>query len=170
MAGLRSTENVLRVGGMVLGSEVHMYRDSSLSIILDQRRRMKATLDVILSVRNRWFSFARRLDLTRQWDRILQVSSLPLLATLDQPRSQLPACEGRQREGADADIAQNRSISKNKQTDEEEEEEERRKKKWEREGPAHPPPPSRPRKGPYHVPHSLRLRDVYGRNGVIRNQ
>ena len=53
-----------------------LYRDSSIAPLLDMRRRLKAVMDVLNSMVRFGISFARFVELTSQWDKILAVVPL----------------------------------------------------------------------------------------------
>ena len=58
---------------VVDGAGVFLYRDSSIAPLLDVRRRLKAVMDVLNSMIRFGISFARSVELTTQWDKILAV-------------------------------------------------------------------------------------------------
>ena len=53
-----------------------LYRDSSISPLLDMRRRFKAVMDVLSAMIRNGVSLARSVELTAQWDRILAIGPL----------------------------------------------------------------------------------------------
>ena len=67
---------VVRLGGhkvRKVRAGVFLYRDSSISPLLDLRRRLKAVMGVLYSMIRFGVSFARSVELTAQWDKILAV-------------------------------------------------------------------------------------------------
>ena len=52
-------------------ADVFLFRDSSISPLLDMRRRFKAVMDVLDAMIRYGISLARSVELTAQWDRIL---------------------------------------------------------------------------------------------------
>ena len=52
-------------------ADVFLYRDSSIAPLLDMRRRFKAVMDVLDAMLRSGISFSRSVELTAQWDRIL---------------------------------------------------------------------------------------------------
>ena len=52
-------------------ADVFLYRDSSISLLLDMRRRFKAVMDVLDAMIRYGISLARSVELTAQWNRIL---------------------------------------------------------------------------------------------------
>ena len=48
-----------------------MYRDSSLALLLDLRRRLKVVFDILGDVLKNGFTLARSFELTAQWSCIL---------------------------------------------------------------------------------------------------
>ena len=54
-------------------ADVFLYRDSSISPLLDLRRRFKAVMDILAAMIRHGISLARSVELTAQWDRILAV-------------------------------------------------------------------------------------------------
>ena len=81
----RALFRVVRLGGhkvrkvrdnasdVVDGAGVFLYRDSSIAPLLDMRRRLKAVMDVLNAKTRFGISFARSVELTTQWDKILAV-------------------------------------------------------------------------------------------------
>ena len=61
------------VSDVVDGAGVFLYRDSSISPLLDLRRRLKAVMGVLDAMIRSVISFARSVELTAQWNRILAV-------------------------------------------------------------------------------------------------
>ena len=57
-------------------ADVFLYRDSSISPLLDMRRRFKAVIDVLDAMIRHGISLARSVELTAQWDRILAIGPL----------------------------------------------------------------------------------------------
>ena len=57
-------------------ADVVLYRDSSISPLLDMRRRFKAVIDVLDAMILHGTSLARSVELTAQWDRILAIGPL----------------------------------------------------------------------------------------------
>ena len=57
-------------------ADVFLYRDSSIALLLDMRRRSKAVMDVLGAMVQYAVSLARSVELTAQWDRILAVGPL----------------------------------------------------------------------------------------------
>ena len=57
-------------------ADVFLYRDSSISPLLDMRRRFKAVIDVLDAMIWYGISLARSVELTAQWDRILAIGPL----------------------------------------------------------------------------------------------
>ena len=56
--------------------DIFLYRDSSISPLLDMRRRFKAVMDVLSAMLRNGISLARSVELTAQWDRILAIGPL----------------------------------------------------------------------------------------------
>ena len=61
------------VSDVVDGAGVFLYRDSSIATLLDMRRRLKAVVGVLDAMIRSGVSFARSVELTAQWDKILAV-------------------------------------------------------------------------------------------------
>ena len=59
------------VSDVVDGAGVFLYRDSSIAPLLDMRRIFKAVINVLDAVIRGGVSFARAVELTVQWDKIL---------------------------------------------------------------------------------------------------
>ena len=57
-------------------ADVFLYRDSSISPLLDMRRRFKAVMDVLNAMIRNGISLARSVELIAQWDRILAIGPL----------------------------------------------------------------------------------------------
>ena len=57
-------------------ADVFLYRDSSISPLLDMRRRLKAVIDVLDAMIRHGISLARSVELTAQWDKILAIGPL----------------------------------------------------------------------------------------------
>ena len=57
-------------------ADVFLYRDSSISPLLDMRRRLKAVMDVLDAMIRYGISLARSVELTAQWDRILALGPM----------------------------------------------------------------------------------------------
>ena len=57
-------------------ADVFLYRDSSISPLLDLRRRFKAVLDVLSAMIRYGVSLSLSVELTAQWDRILAIGPL----------------------------------------------------------------------------------------------
>ena len=57
-------------------ADIFLYRDSSISPLLDLRRRLKAVMDVLAAMIRYGVSLARSVELTAQWDRILAIGPL----------------------------------------------------------------------------------------------
>ena len=55
------------------GRDVHLYRDSSIAPLLDLRRRVKVVGDVLGEMVRSGFSSSRFLELTAQWNCVLEV-------------------------------------------------------------------------------------------------
>ena len=53
-----------------------MYRDSSVALLLDMRRRFKAVMDVLDAMIRYGISLSRSMELTAQWSRILTLGPL----------------------------------------------------------------------------------------------
>ena len=64
-------------------ADVFLYRDSSISPLLDMRRRFKAVMDVLDAMIQHGVSLARSVELTAQWDRILAIGLLYLVTLGD---------------------------------------------------------------------------------------
>ena len=56
---------------MFMMLDVFLYRDSSISPLLDMRRRFKAVFEVLDAMIRHGISLARSVELTAQWERIL---------------------------------------------------------------------------------------------------
>ena len=54
------------------GAQVDLYRDNSIAPLTDLRKRLETFLDIIGAVNESGFSLARGLELTRQWEKVLQ--------------------------------------------------------------------------------------------------
>ena len=61
------------VSDVVDGAGVFLCRDSSIAPLLDMRRRLKAVMGVLDAMIRSGISFARSVELTAQWDKILAV-------------------------------------------------------------------------------------------------
>ena len=61
------------VSDVVDGAGVSLYRDSSIVPLLDLRRRLEAVMGVLDAMIRSGFSFARSVELTAQWDKILAI-------------------------------------------------------------------------------------------------
>ena len=70
--GLRSARLVAILLMPMNAGDVFMYRDSSIALWLDLRRRLKAVMDVLDSMILNSVSLARSVELSVQWDRILR--------------------------------------------------------------------------------------------------
>ena len=57
-------------------ADVFLYRDSSVALLLDKRRRFKAVMDVLDAMIRYGISLSRSVELTAQWDRILAIGPL----------------------------------------------------------------------------------------------
>ena len=57
-------------------ADVFLYRDSSIAPLLDMRRRFKAVMDVLDSMIRNGVSLSRSVELSAQWDRILDIGPL----------------------------------------------------------------------------------------------
>ena len=57
-------------------ADVFLYRDSSISPLLDLRRRFKAVIDILAANIRYGISSARSVELTAQWDRVLAIGPL----------------------------------------------------------------------------------------------
>ena len=57
-------------------ADVVLYRDSSIAPLLGMRRRFKAVMDVLDSMIRHGVTFARSVELTVQWDKILSIGPL----------------------------------------------------------------------------------------------
>ena len=57
-------------------ADVFLYRDSSISPLIDMKRKFKAVMDVLNAMIRNGISLARSVELTAQWDRILAIGSL----------------------------------------------------------------------------------------------
>ena len=57
-------------------ADIFLYRDSSISPLLDMRLRFKAVMDVLSAMIRNGVSLARSVELTAQWDRILAIGPL----------------------------------------------------------------------------------------------
>ena len=64
-------------------ADVFLYRDSSISPLLDMRRRFKAVVDVLDAMIRHGISLARSVELTAQWDKILAAGPLFLVTLGD---------------------------------------------------------------------------------------
>ena len=53
------------------GAQVDLFRDCSVALRVDLRRRLRAVLDVIAAIGRSGFTVSRGLELTRQWDMIV---------------------------------------------------------------------------------------------------
>ena len=58
---------------------IFLYRDASLAPLLDLRHRFKAVMDVLDAMIRSGISFARSVELTAQWDKILGLGPLHLV-------------------------------------------------------------------------------------------
>ena len=56
--------------------DVFLYRDSSIALLLDMRRRFKAVMDVLHAMIRYGVSLARSVELTDQWERVLAAGPL----------------------------------------------------------------------------------------------
>ena len=57
-------------------ADVFLYRDSSISPLLDMRRRFKDVIDVLDAMIRHGISLAQSVELTAQWDRTLVIGPL----------------------------------------------------------------------------------------------
>ena len=57
-------------------ADVFLYRDSSISPLLDMRRRFRAVMDVLSAIIRNGISLARSVELAAQWDKILAIGPL----------------------------------------------------------------------------------------------
>ena len=57
-------------------ADIFLYRDSSISPLLDMRRRFKAVMYVLNAMIRNGILLARSVELTAQWDRILAIGPL----------------------------------------------------------------------------------------------
>ena len=64
-------------------ADVLLYRDSSISPVLDMRRRFNAVMDVLDAMIRYGISLARSVELTSQWDKILAIGPLYLVTLGD---------------------------------------------------------------------------------------
>ena len=73
LLGRPNVQNTLRsrTGDDAHGMLLHMHRGSSISPILNQRRRLTTVLDVIQGIRASGFTIARGLELSSQWNKAL---------------------------------------------------------------------------------------------------
>ena len=71
------------VSDVVDGAGVFLYRGSSIAPLLDMRRRLKAVMGVLNSMIRFGISFARSVEPTTQWDKILSVGSCYLVTAGD---------------------------------------------------------------------------------------
>ena len=71
------------VSDVVDGAGVFLYRDSSIAPLLDLRRRLKAVMGVLHFMIRFGISFARSVELTIQWDKILAVGPCYLVRADD---------------------------------------------------------------------------------------
>ena len=71
------------VSDVVDGAGVFLYRHSSIAPSLDLRRRLKAVMGVLDAMIRSGVSFARSVELTAQWDKILVVGPCYLVTNDD---------------------------------------------------------------------------------------
>ena len=65
------------------GSDVFMFHDASIALVLDLRRRFEAVVDVLHAMILDGITLARSLELTAQWDRILRIGPVHPLTVQD---------------------------------------------------------------------------------------
>ena len=70
------------------GEDLHMYRDSSVTLLLDLRRRLKAVVDVLGGIIRGGFALARSLELSAQWCCILRAGLVQPISAGDVLRVQ----------------------------------------------------------------------------------
>ena len=58
------------------GGDIHLFRDSSIALLLDLRRRLKVVFDLLGGMIRNGFSLARSFELTDQWSCILSAGPL----------------------------------------------------------------------------------------------
>ena len=63
-------------------ADVFLYRDLSVALLLDMRRRFKAVMDLLGAMIRSGVSLSRSVELTAQWDQILALGPV-FLVTLD---------------------------------------------------------------------------------------
>ena len=57
-------------------ADIFLYRDCSIALLLDMRRRFKVVMGVLDSMISHGVTLARSVELTAQWDKILSIGPL----------------------------------------------------------------------------------------------
>ena len=78
--GLKARSNVADVHD---AADVFMYRDSSIALLLDLRRSIKAVMDVLDAMIRSGVTLSRSVELTVQWDCVLTAGPGPPISIQD---------------------------------------------------------------------------------------